>query len=192
MPLDSVTSCLYDFLLSSTGYAPLLIDFSYVLAAREGKIGGPEEPLSKSGEAVYQKYWTWMILKTLLQPFISDLHDTRKLEKDLREMQRFIETGLLELEPFKLCRRYSLPRVEAGDPHETVVHWISRKTAIRQKDVKSVMEKKGLLLNFEIDEEGRVRSMSDNDWRALLKVAFEMAEVRKMRLVDRARVLFDE
>lgn len=49
------------------GYGKFLIDFSYLLSRREGKIASPEEPLSDLGFSTYFSYWTQTIIKILLK-----------------------------------------------------------------------------------------------------------------------------
>lgn len=47
------------------GYGKLLIEFSYELSKREGKVGSPEKPLSDLGLLGYRAYWTETILDFL-------------------------------------------------------------------------------------------------------------------------------
>lgn len=47
------------------GYGKFLIDFSYLLSRKEGKIASPEEPLSDLGFSTYFSYWTQTIIKVL-------------------------------------------------------------------------------------------------------------------------------
>jgi hypothetical protein len=55
------------------GYGKLLIEFSYELSKKEGKLGSPEKPLSDLGLLGYRAYWAETIIDLLLSTPDSEL-----------------------------------------------------------------------------------------------------------------------
>jgi len=47
------------------GYGKALIEFSYLLSRKEGKVGSPERPLSDLGLISYRSYWKGVLLRHL-------------------------------------------------------------------------------------------------------------------------------
>ena len=76
------------------GYGKFLIDFSYLLSKREGKIGSPEEPLSDLGFSTYFSYWTQVIIGILTE--FSDSTITIKKISELTSIREIDISRVLE------------------------------------------------------------------------------------------------
>ena len=62
------------------GYGNFIIQFSYELSKKEGKVGSPEKPLSDLGLVSYRSYWTrklLFILKEMPESEISIMELTK-------------------------------------------------------------------------------------------------------------------
>ena len=62
------------------GYGSFLIDFSYLLSRKEGRLGSPEKPLSDLGLFSYVSYWKSTLLSHFSSILPEDLTETTKIQ----------------------------------------------------------------------------------------------------------------
>jgi len=73
------------------GFGRLLIQFSYELSKREGRLGSPEKPLSDLGLLSYRQYWRENLVEIMLEPGRESISEyelatmTAMTEKDVHE-----------------------------------------------------------------------------------------------------------
>ena len=65
------------------GFGRLLIEFSYELSKREGRIGSPEKPLSDLGLLSYRSFWSEVLVGVLKQA-----HESKKMETSKKQQQQ--------------------------------------------------------------------------------------------------------
>jgi hypothetical protein len=54
-------------------YGKFLIDISYKLSMKDGRLGSPERPFSDGGHYIYLGYWTYRIIQYLLSTEITEI-----------------------------------------------------------------------------------------------------------------------
>lgn len=72
------------------GYGKLLIEFSYELSKKEGKLGSPEKPLSDLGLLGYRAYWAETIID-----FIVNTTDTEISVDDIAQKTSITHTDVM-------------------------------------------------------------------------------------------------
>ncbi|KAI9485339.1 MAG: acyl-CoA N-acyltransferase [Benjaminiella poitrasii] len=90
------------------GYGQFLIDFSYLLSKREGKLGSPEKPLSDLGLLSYQKYWAWAIKRELQKR-----QQEQQMMISLEDLSRMTAMTLNDI-VLTLEQRHMLEKTENG------------------------------------------------------------------------------
>ncbi|WWC71214.1 uncharacterized protein I206_105167 [Kwoniella pini CBS 10737] len=65
--MDNNVSCIMTLpVRQRKGWGQLLIDFSYALSKKEGRVGSPEKPLSGLGAVTYKGYWKLSVFRYLI------------------------------------------------------------------------------------------------------------------------------
>lgn len=83
------------------GYGRLLIEFSYELSKKEGKVGSPEKPLSDLGLLSYRAYWSDILITLLIE------HGKEITIDDISSMTSMTTTDILHtLKTLNILRYY--------------------------------------------------------------------------------------
>lgn len=83
------------------GYGRLLIEFSYELSKKEGKVGSPEKPLSDLGLLSYRAYWSDVLITLLVE------HGKEVTIDDISSMTSMTTTDILHtLKTLNILRYY--------------------------------------------------------------------------------------
>ncbi len=121
------------------GFGKVLIEFSYILSNAEGRLGGPEKPLSDLGKSSFMSYWKDAIFEFLADPSrkectIDDIvAETYIQESDVRAVLR--DARLTKLYRNKPVLHYHpKPRKPRRRIDRSKIHWTPLPTMmIRRK-----------------------------------------------------------
>jgi GNAT superfamily N-acetyltransferase len=87
------------------GYGKLLIEFSYELSKKEGKLGSPEKPLSDLGLLGYRAYWAETIIELLI--------NTPDGELSIDDIAQ--KTSITHADVMNTCVLFSSPNLPIAD-----------------------------------------------------------------------------
>uniref|UniRef100_A0A1I7YYN6 histone acetyltransferase n=1 Tax=Steinernema glaseri TaxID=37863 RepID=A0A1I7YYN6_9BILA len=133
------------------GYGRFLIDFSYLLARREGKPGTPEKPLSELGDKSFRAYWRTAILqyfascgcdngkksslKAICEATGMTTHDIKYALKELKFLRKVPGTASHQLS-INWCMIDMFKRQETGRKRlvafDTLLKWMPKTYSLEQ------------------------------------------------------------
>ena len=135
---EKVSACGYNLACILTmpyhqrkGYGKFLIDFSYLLSRKEGKLGAPEKPLSDLGYSTYSSYWTQVLIDK-----IKMLRDEEEITiKKLCDL-----TGMVETDVTTTLEDLTILRYSAGNhilvTDDRILDFVLSKMGQRGREIK--------------------------------------------------------
>lgn len=79
------------------GVGKILMGVSYELSRREGRIGGPEKPLSDLGKKGYLRFWAARVARAILAAPAKKVFTVKKLSEDTFMLPEDVIAGLKEM-----------------------------------------------------------------------------------------------
>lgn len=108
-----------------SGFGRLLIEFSYELSKREGKLGSPEKPLSDLGLLGYRAYWSETIVELLL-----------KTEDEISIDDIANKTSILHADVLQTCQALNMLKQYQGK------HFLVLSDAVMEKHERQMKKKR--------------------------------------------------
>ncbi|CAI2163546.1 5265_t:CDS:10 [Funneliformis geosporum] len=121
------------------GYSQLLIEFSYELSKKEGKIGSPEKPISDLGMKGYRSYWNRTILR-LLKNYKGTCTGSGSSSLSTTPPERIDSNGGIDTDG-----NGSIQQINDDERIKISINKISEITGIRQDDVIETLRDLGFL-----------------------------------------------
>lgn len=107
------------------GYGRLLIEFSYELTRREGKVGSPEKPLSDLGLLSYRSYWAESIVRFLRNEY--------RLEVNPEPIMLDMEDEEMEAKPSHINLTVEHISKQTGIITDDIVHTLQAMDALKYR-----------------------------------------------------------
>ncbi|WFD36537.1 histone acetyltransferase [Malassezia cuniculi] len=108
-----------------SGFGRLLIEFSYELSKREGKLGSPEKPLSDLGLLGYRAYWAETIVELLL-----------KTEDEISIEEIANQTSIIHADILQTCQALNMLKQYQGK------HYLVLSDAVMEKHERQMKKKR--------------------------------------------------